>query len=1130
MAGFAQGYALLVGVDESSVTALSLAVVGKDVAALEAVLTHSERCGYAAEHVRVLKGKDATRQQIVDGVEWLQKQVAADGSGNATAVVYYSGHGWRDTQANPPAYYLIPYDVRQDKLRATALRGQDLAEAIAAVQPQRLLVVLDCCHAGGMEVKEVVPGAVGRYEPAAMPPELVLGDGEPAAKGGDGQGFAQLLIGAGRAVLSSSTGPQQSYVRSDRTMSIFTYHLIEALTGHAQPQDGATEVLVSDVLSYVYRQVPRTAQAQAGAEQQPDGRITGNFAVARLLGGKGLGKGEAAPDPLAALPAASVPTAGVNTGGGAYITGNVQVTHGDFVGRDKIIYTRSQREELDDYLRIAAARFEERTRASTVRTQKLANPYKFLDAYDVKDSDIFFGRDVAADELHKKVIGSRLTVVHAPSGSGKTSLLQAGIGKRLIDDDRLPLYVRSIDPSAYRDPAMAVKAALTPPSLQLPRPEMLSAMSFPDFLAMFIRNLSQRSELLLILDQFEEFFTLPSASANLDSFVDALAHCYSDQKLALRLVLAIRKDYFSEMTRLKQRLPQIINNEFRLEPMSRAEVIAAITGPVARLDVNVKFEPALQERLADDLMKDGLELFLLQLYCDRLYRENGDNQVIQLAAYEKLIRSEKGPLSDYVQDVIDNLPYSERNAAKRVLAKLTTAQDTKQPLTAEELSAQLRTDEADYGPVLNALITARLVRRSDTEHGYVYELTHDLVAVEVRRWFTWMQPTIAQMQLIQQALHSSFRVADLERMLDAGLGEDLQKIVPYSGRNYLQIINDLVFYFATQPNGLQRLVLAAYSQNPQGPLLATALDVVRDIQFIPLPQIEDAFMSAFRSDPLKQMVYLLLAVDLDSMFHMTTLSSRQLIDLVVRYFETLPKGLDRLLAAARNAKPENRQLAEVESVLSKLGRISSLESELHLSPLWKVARLLRSKIDRIDELRQFTMIELNIRLEEIGLSDTLDATVDDVVIYFDRQANGLQSLIEAIQRITPANETTSAAAELWGDYRQYLSQADNNEAEASALGSSRDHTDMVVDALCSAFRSNTELEMLVRWEFDHYLYDIVPVDGSLREVARALVAVYSTLPDGLNNLVRAALAEVPNNPDLREAYSLVTGEPNTAVH
>ena len=102
------------------------------------------------------------------------------------------------------------------------------------------------------------------------------------------------------------------------------------------------------------------------------------------------------------------------------------------------IHNESPREELDVYLKLAAAKFEDRMRNSTTRNGKLANPYRFLSAYGVEDYDIFFGRNAVADELLAAILGSchesRLTVVHAGTGAGKTSLLQAGLGKRLITE------------------------------------------------------------------------------------------------------------------------------------------------------------------------------------------------------------------------------------------------------------------------------------------------------------------------------------------------------------------------------------------------------------------------------------------------------------------------------------------------------------------------------------------------------------------------------------------------------------------------------------------------------------------------------------------------------------------------
>jgi hypothetical protein len=331
---FTNGYALLMGVNENAVQGYALPDVLKDVQALYGVLVDPERCGYGKDNVSVLVGDGATRQNMLDGLDWLQDRVAADTSGNATAVIYYSGHGWHDVAAGQGEFYLIPYDVRPDKLRSRALRAQDWAEAVAQVQPRRLLAILDCCHAAGLGTKEagILPAG---YAAAAFDPRMLMEEGtETAAPGG--KGLEQLARGGGRAVLSSSTGEQRSYIRKDGKMSIFTYHLVEALTGHARPEEGATEVLVSDVMGHVYRHVPDSAQADWQRDQTPDYQVSGNFPVSLLLGGKPWAKGDLAPDPLEAAPKAG---AGEGTtifsGGGAVVFGGVEVKkHSIFVGRD----------------------------------------------------------------------------------------------------------------------------------------------------------------------------------------------------------------------------------------------------------------------------------------------------------------------------------------------------------------------------------------------------------------------------------------------------------------------------------------------------------------------------------------------------------------------------------------------------------------------------------------------------------------------------------------------------------------------------------------------------------------------------------------------------------------------------
>ena len=289
---FDHGYALLIAVNESSVSTAALPDVIKDATALRDVLVHPDRCAYASKNVNFLAGKESTRAGIAGGLDWLRDKLEADTSGEATAIIYFTGHGHTEVGK----YYLIPYDVNLKRIKTSALGAEDFADDVAALQPRRLLVVFDCCHAAGMEVKDVA--ARDAIRSTAVPPALFMTGQQAISIGTSGKGLETLARGSGRAVLNSCQATEQSYIRKDRKMSIFTYHLIEALTGRAQPEAGAQEVLVSDIVSHIHRRVPDSARFDWQADQHPWCEVSGNFPVALLLGGKGLGANETAPDPL----------------------------------------------------------------------------------------------------------------------------------------------------------------------------------------------------------------------------------------------------------------------------------------------------------------------------------------------------------------------------------------------------------------------------------------------------------------------------------------------------------------------------------------------------------------------------------------------------------------------------------------------------------------------------------------------------------------------------------------------------------------------------------------------------------------------------------------------------------------
>jgi len=309
-ASFAHGHALIVGVGADLPNTVD------DAVGLAGILRDPERCAYPSGQVQLLTGAGANKDAILGALDALADLTDPE----ATVVFYYSGHGYQVATAIGHAYFLLPFGYNLGQLPQSCISGKELTDRLAAIPAKKLLVLLDCCHAGGIEESKA-PGA--QFAKAALPPEA----------------HDLLAQGSGRVVIASSKADEFSF--AGKPYSAFTLALIEALAGRgASHQDGY--VRAADLALYAREKVPQ----RTNGRQHPilNFEQADNFMLAYYAAGdtqpKGLpfaGQPEIEPEPgaWAGLPTTSTVT---NTGGGAFIGGSLDNRGGSFVGRDKIVY------------------------------------------------------------------------------------------------------------------------------------------------------------------------------------------------------------------------------------------------------------------------------------------------------------------------------------------------------------------------------------------------------------------------------------------------------------------------------------------------------------------------------------------------------------------------------------------------------------------------------------------------------------------------------------------------------------------------------------------------------------------------------------------------------------------------
>ncbi len=390
------------------------------------------------------------------------------------------------------------------------------------------------------------------------------------------------------------------------------------------------------------------------------------------------------------------------------------------------------------------------------------NPWLGLASFTEDSRAYFHGREAEVNELARRVQRKLLTVLFGQSGSGKTSLLRAGVVPQLRAEGFCPVYVRIDYSREAADPGAQVRQALARAVEGKGRwtasPDPESEESLWELFHVRGRSLRDATEKLLlpllIFDQFEEVFTLAQSDGEgrerARSFLQQLGHLVENRppeevearieqdeaqaerfdfgRADYRVLLALREDYVAHLEGLKGDMPSITQNRMRLARMTGAQAVAAVTGPGGNLvkpevaEAIVKFVSGARSVADAEVEPSLLSLVCRELNEARKVQRQGEISSTLLAGSRDTI------LAEFYERALADQPPGVRNAVEDVLLTESGYRES----VAEE---RVRKEFAATGAAANAvetLVGRRLLRIEDRLDVRRIELTHDVLCGVVR--------------------------------------------------------------------------------------------------------------------------------------------------------------------------------------------------------------------------------------------------------------------------------------------------------------------------------------------------------------------------------------------------------------
>ena len=402
------------------------------------------------------------------------------------------------------------------------------------------------------------------------------------------------------------------------------------------------------------------------------------------------------------------------------------------------------------------------------------SPFKLFEPYSSNDKNIFFGRDAEIYALYSLLQQTRLVLIYGGSGTGKTSLINAGLPKvfKLTDWFRISIRRKDNINNAFKaELARLTEEAVT--DLPTTITDIYESRWMPIY---------------LVFDQFEEIFTLGTHDERLEFFTDLQK--LLDKSLPCKIILSMREEYIGHLYEYEPVVPTLFEKRFRIEPMKDETVRNVIVQMCEAGNVQLEAGKETADLILHQVKegKQAAHLPYLQVYLHYLF-ENA-MQILKKPLFTEGVVNAVGKLGNVLKRFIETQLAAAQtyfatlgladDFAPRLLDEFATDEGTKQSRKVTELSQTLNTEGDKVKSALIYFSEGKLLRadENDVER---YEPVHDVVAKQILELRSAedkeYKAFVRQLQLAQQAwLHDN---KAKERLLNE---LDLSKTTIYAER------------------------------------------------------------------------------------------------------------------------------------------------------------------------------------------------------------------------------------------------------------------------------------------------------------------------------------------------------------